>query len=66
MGSQVAREVIPADIRAQLHELWIDAARRSLDRNQVTFAIVPLSKLLRADGYLPTLRSHGYHIESPK
>lgn len=66
MGSQVAREVIPSNIRAQLQDLWIDAARRSLDRNQVTFAIVPLSKLMRADGYLSTLRALGYRIDPPK
>lgn len=66
LGSQVAREVIPADIRSQLHELWIAAARRSLDRNQVTFAVVPLAKLMREDGYLPTLRRLGYRVDPPK
>jgi len=65
LSSQVAREVIPADIREQVHALWLEAAEKALATNATTFAIVPFVKLTRADGYLEMLRSKGYHIEAP-
>jgi hypothetical protein len=66
MNSQVAREVIPADIRQKVHALWLAAAEKSLAENQTTFAIVPFVKLTRADGYLAMLRAKGYVIEAPQ
>jgi len=66
MSSQVAREVIPPDIREQVHALWIEAAEKSLAANQTTFSIVPFVKLTRPDGYLDKLRRKGYHIEAPQ
>jgi hypothetical protein len=66
LGSQVAREVIPEDIRAQTEKLWVDTAIASLEKNASTFAIVPLAKLTRADGYLERLRAAGLEIVPPK
>ncbi|HEU4781558.1 MAG TPA: TraB/GumN family protein [Steroidobacteraceae bacterium] len=66
MTSQVAREVIPPDIREKVHALWLEAAERSLAANQTTFAIAPFVKLTRADGYLAMLRAKGYLIEAPQ
>jgi hypothetical protein len=65
LSSQVAREVIPADIREQVHALWLAAAEKSLAANSTTFAIVPFVKLTRAGGYLEMLRAKGYLIEAP-
>jgi TraB family protein len=66
LGSQVAREIIPADIREKLYVLWMDAAVKSLAANDTTLAIVPLAKLMRAGGYLERLRALGYEIEAPR
>ncbi len=66
LGSQVAKEIIPADIREQLYLSWMDAAEKSLATNQTTLAIVPLAKLTREDGYLSRLRAKGYEIQAPK
>jgi len=66
LGSEVAKQILPADLREQLYVLWIDAAGKSLASNQTTLAIVPLSKLLREDGYLSRLRNQGFEIEPPK
>lgn len=66
LGSQVARELIPADIREQVVTLWLTAAEKSLAGNRSTFAIVPIAKLTRPDGYLARLRDKGYVIEAPK
>jgi hypothetical protein len=65
LNSQVAREVIPSDIRDKVHALWLEAAEKSLATNQTTFAIVPFVKLTRPDGYLAMLRAKGYVIEDP-
>ena len=65
MSSQVARDLVPGDIRARVHALWLDAAEKSLAANQSTFAIVPFVKLTRPDGYLAMLRAKGYLIEAP-
>lgn len=65
MNAQVARDLVPADVRQQVFDLWIEAARKSLDANPVTFAVVPFGKLTRADGYLARLREIGYEIEPP-
>lgn len=66
LGSQVAREVLPADIRERLHSLWVDHAVRALEANDSTLAIVPLARLMRADGYLPLLRQRGLAVEAPR
>ena len=65
VNSQVAREVIPADVREQVHALWLAAAERSLAANSTTFAVVPFVKLTRAGGYLEMLRGRGYLVEAP-
>jgi len=66
MSSQVAREIVPLDIREKVHALWLEAAEKSLAANATTFAIVPFVKLTRPDGYLAMLRGKGYLIEAPK
>jgi len=66
LATDFAKQVVPADIRAQLHALWIDSAGKALAANQTTLAIVPLAKLTRAGGYLEMLRAKGYLIEEPK
>jgi hypothetical protein len=65
MSSQVAREVIPSDIREQLVDIWTGAVEKSIAANQTTFAIVPLVKLMRDDGYLARLRARGFVVDAP-
>jgi hypothetical protein len=66
LGSQVARELVPEDIREQTEKLWLDTAVASLEKNASTFAIVPLAKLMRPDGYLTRLRAAGLEIQPPR
>jgi hypothetical protein len=66
LGSQVARELIPSDIREQVIGLWLETAEKSLATNRITFAIVPFAKLTRPDGYLARLQEKGYLIEAPE
>jgi hypothetical protein len=65
LGSEVAREIIPADIREQLYASWMTAAAKSLAANETTLAIVSLAKLTRAGGYLERLRARGYAVVAP-
>ena len=65
LSSQVAREVVPADIREQVHALWLQAAEKALAANPTTFAVAPFVKLTRPGGYLEMLRAKGYLIEAP-
>jgi hypothetical protein len=66
LGSDVAKQIIPADIREQLYAAWMDAAAKSLAANETTLAIVPLAKLTREGGYLQRLRARGYLVDDPK
>jgi TraB/PrgY/gumN family len=65
-NAQVARDLVPADIREQLIAKWLEAAEAGLAANQTTFAVVGFGKLTRPDGYLDRLRAKGYSIESPQ
>lgn len=66
MSSQVAKELLPSDIPEQVQSRWIAEAERALRENDTTFAIVPLAKLMRADGYAARLRAKGYVVDAPR
>jgi hypothetical protein len=66
LSSQVARQLIPDDIRAQTEKLWLDAVDAALAKNASTFAVVPIGKLMREDGYVAKLRSRGLVVELPR
>jgi hypothetical protein len=44
---------------------WVAAARKALDRNHTTFAVLNLPEVLSPDGHLAKLRDLGYVIEEP-
>jgi len=66
MSSQVAKELLPADIPERVQARWISEAERALHDNETTFAIVPLAKLMRDDGYATRLRARGYLVDAPR
>jgi TraB/PrgY/gumN family len=66
MSSQVAKELLPSDIAEQVQSRWIAEAERALRENESTFAIVPLAKLMRDDGYAARLRAKGYVVAAPR
>lgn len=65
MSSQIAREVVPDDIGAQLRALWLAAAEKSLATNRSTFAYLSVAELTTSDGQLAALRAKGYLVEEP-
>lgn len=53
------------DLDARVEQAWLDAASKALEANASSFALLPMDKLLRADGYLSGLRARGYAVEAP-
>jgi hypothetical protein len=54
-----------SDIRQRAMAAWLAAADTALAKNKVTFAILPMSDMLKANGLLASLRAKGYQIEEP-
>ena len=44
---------------------WMNAARKALEVNESTFAVLPMNLLLSPDGYIAKLRAAGYEVEEP-
>lgn len=68
-----AAEKVLADMRhetkladEEVERGWLEAAERALDRNKITFAVLPIDVLLDANGYVPKLRARGYAVEEPQ
>lgn len=55
-----------ADARKRLQTEWIEAAEAALWDNPSTFAVLPISELVNADGRLATMRKKGYVVEEPQ
>ena len=53
------------DIQQQVEAKWLATAEAALQKNQVTFATLPISLLLKPEGYLAKLRAKGYVVEEP-
>jgi len=53
------------DADVKVDALWLDAAQAALERNPVSLAVVPMSKLLDAQGYLAGLQARGDIVEAP-
>jgi hypothetical protein len=51
---------------AEADAAWLAAATSALRRNEVTFAVAPISKLVGASGALEQLRSAGFDVEAPE
>lgn len=65
LQTDIARKRGLVDMEQRVQSAWIAAAEKSLKANRVTFATLPVSVLLRPDGYLATLAAKGYTVEEP-
>ncbi|WP_187471157.1 TraB/GumN family protein [Luteimonas viscosa] len=61
----LARRLGVSDLRPRLDAMWIAAAEETLAENASSFAMLPLSLVTAADGYLARLRERGYVVEPP-
>ena len=48
-----------------LESEWLAAADSALTRNESSFAVIPISQLLKPDGWLAKLRARGYSVRDP-
>ncbi len=51
--------------KKQVVDAWFASVEAALEQNDVTFAVLPMSEILRDDGRLAKLRERGYVIEPP-
>lgn len=61
----LARKYGIDDLQQQIERKWLATAEAALARNRSTFAMLPISQLLKTDGYLSKLRAKGYVVEAP-
>ena len=54
------------DVDAQVKALWLKTAEAALTNNKVSFATLPISNLIKPDGYLAALQAQGYQIDQPE
>ncbi|MEL1263777.1 TraB/GumN family protein [Pseudoxanthomonas putridarboris] len=53
------------DLPRKVEAEWMAAAEAALQNNASTFATLPISELLKPDGYLSKLQAKGYEVEAP-
>jgi hypothetical protein len=54
------------DLDARVKTNWLAAVDKALLTNRSTFALLPVSKVMNADGYLDALKGKGYVVEQPE
>jgi hypothetical protein len=65
MGAGVVQERGYGDMPERMKAAWLAEAERALRDNPSTVAVLWLSEILDADGYVAALRDKGYAIEEP-
>lgn len=65
LDSQLAAQYDLVDVPQRVGELWLKAAEEALREHETSLAILPVSQLLKPDGYLARLQALGYEVEAP-
>ena len=63
--ASVAQKYGLANLEAEARNAWLSAAEAAIANNRVSLATLPMSDLLKADGYLSSLQAKGYAVEAP-
>jgi hypothetical protein len=64
-GNELARTLGFGDIEQRVQDKWLASAEAALAKNASTFAVLPVSELLKSNGYLAKLAAKGYLVEEP-
>lgn len=64
-GSALARKVGLNDIDSRLRQTWLAATEAAVEKNQVSFAMLPMALVTKPTGYLAALQAKGYEVEAP-
>jgi|HubBroStandDraft_5_1064220.scaffolds.fasta_scaffold20541_2 hypothetical protein len=54
-----------ADAVGRMENEWLAEADSALNDNESSFAVLPISQLLKPDGWLAKLRARGYSVQDP-
>lgn len=65
MQASVAQKNGLGNAESEVRKAWLGAAENAIANNAISFAILPMSELLKPDGYLAALEAKGYVVESP-
>ena len=52
--------------RSEIEDLWLSTADAALGKNASSFAVLPITLLLKEDGLLDRLRAKGYAVQDPR
>jgi len=66
LNSSVAQGVGFENLSARMQKTWLEAAKKALDENKSTFALLHISNLLGENSYLDILKEQGYTVHVPK
>jgi TraB/PrgY/gumN family len=65
LSSPIVQDRGLQDVLQRVESLWLEQAQAALASNEITFAVLPMSQLLRPDGYIAKLQARGYDVEAP-
>lgn len=63
--SAIGQQIGMGDGAARVKAMWLAKADQALASNTTTFAVLPISDMLEAGGYLDALRAKGYTVLAP-
>ncbi len=66
MNTTFAQTLGAQNIPVKMEMHWLATAEAALAKNAVTLAVLPIARLVAADGYLAQLRSKGFTIVEPE
>jgi len=62
---QSSEQELIVESARRLQNLWLENAERVLQTNRTTFAILPITELLKAEGPIAKLKAKGYEVREP-
>jgi hypothetical protein len=65
LETRIAEQNGFADLESKVDAAWMEAAEAALAKNAQSFALLPMSRMLRPGGFLDRLRERGYTVEAP-
>lgn len=65
-NTQTARKRGLTGIEQSVRNQWLATVETALKKNRITFATLPVSQLVKPDGYLAALQAKGYTVEAPE
>jgi len=66
LNNEIALDMGMENLPTQARDLWIEEAKKALNKNKSTFSHLSISNLLGDESYLKILASEGYQVEVPK